>query len=200
VGGWSNGAALLEALELHAEDRPEEALAVAERAIQGFECQREADTGMMLAAAEVIAFPSMYERVVAIPRTTPSDTPLDRALAEVAAGRFAEAASLFEHMGSLALAARAWHARRNRFARESTVPRSTGLGDKGFQTVLVNLERTVRIRARLGRPRRWSDPADLLRVPWSFVATALSLTSLGRLPASRAIHDRCCRKEPARRR
>jgi len=62
---------------------------------------------MMLAAAEVIAFPSMYERVVAIPRTTPSDTPLDRALAEVAAGLFAEAASLFEHMGSLPLAARA---------------------------------------------------------------------------------------------
>ncbi len=109
-GGWPDGADILDAIRLDAADRPDEALAAAERAIGGLEQDDATDTPVIVAAAELIAFPTLHRRLADLAelrRTPPLETLIERALIAVADGRAAEAAEYLANAGCLPLAARA---------------------------------------------------------------------------------------------
>jgi class 3 adenylate cyclase len=105
-GGWPAGADILEAVRLHALGRRDEALAAAERAVEELLTLWDHHAPVLIAAAELISFPSLHQRLAAMPRDPPLDTPIDRAVGEIASGRPAEAAVVFEQLGSLPMAAR----------------------------------------------------------------------------------------------
>lgn len=114
----------LDALMAKAGARTADASAAAHEAIAGTEGNSGFKEAAMFAAVELIAIPSTHEPLKNLARRLPDDNHWKRAVNTISTGRYADAANIFEEMGSQSLAARAHtlasdHANRNRDPEEA---------------------------------------------------------------------------------
>jgi tetratricopeptide (TPR) repeat protein len=104
---YAHAGSALDALVSHARGRYSDADVAADMALQSADDVNGFQKSAMFAAAELIAVPSQHKKLASLANGLPEGNRWKRAVNTIAAGRYADAAMLFDGMGSRSLAARA---------------------------------------------------------------------------------------------